>query len=167
MERKRIKKCFWVWQFEEEERWLNTMALEGWVLDRVGLFGYEFLRCEPGEYTVRLEMHDHDEAYLSFMAETGAEYVGRVMKWIYFRKKTELGQFELFSDLESRIAYLNQMCQMLRGVGLANLVIGLGNSFSPSNIGWLNLLCATLCMYALGRIEGKKEALEKDRLLME
>ena len=85
MERKRIKKCFWVWQFEEEERWLNTMALEGWVLDRVGLFGYEFLRCEPGEYTVRLEMHDHDEAYLNFMAETGAEYVGRIVKWVYFR----------------------------------------------------------------------------------
>jgi hypothetical protein len=31
----------------------------------------------------------------------------------------------------------------------------------------LNLLAATLLMYALGRIEGKKEALEKDRLLLE
>ena len=168
MERKRIKKCFWVWQFEEEERWLNTMALEGWVLDKVGFCRYEFVRCEPGEYTVRLEMRNHDEGYLSFMAETGAEYVGRVMKWIYFRKKTELGQFELFSDLESRIAYLNQMCQMLRGVGLANLVIGVVNTLNIAHpVTMVNLLCATLCMYALGRIEGKKEALEKDRLLME
>ena len=167
MERKIVKKWIWIWDFDKEEHWLNTMAQSGWVLDKVGFCRYEFVPCEPGEYTVRLEMRNHDEANLSFMAETGAESVGRVMKWIYFRKKTELGQFELFSDLESRIAYLNQMCQMLRGVGLANLVIGVGISFSPSHIGWLILLCATLCMYALGRIEGKKEAIERDRLLLE
>ena len=102
------------------------------------------------------------------MAETGAEYVGRVMKWIYFRKKTELGKFELFSDLESRITYLDNMCRMLRGVGIANLLIGLANSINPYvPLGWINLLAATLLMYALGRIEGKKEALENDRLLLE
>ena len=162
MERKRIKKCFWVWQFEEEERWLNTMALEGWVLDRVGLFGYEFLRCEPGEYTVRLEMHDHDEAYLNFMAETGAEYVGRIVKWVYFRKKAELGAFDIFSDLDSRLNHLKRIGTMLRGVGLAVLVIGLVPPRNP-----VCLIAGAVLMYALGRIEGKKEALEKDRLLME
>ena len=162
MERKRIKKCFWVWQFEEEERWLNTMALEGWVLDRVGFFGYEFLRCEPGEYTVRLEMHDHDEAYLNFMAETGAEYVGRIVKWLYFRKKTELGAFDIFSDLDSRLNHLKRIGTMLRGVGLAVLVIGLVPPRNP-----VCLIAGAVLMYALGRIEGKKEALEKDRLLME
>ena len=168
MERKIVKKWVWVWDFDKEERWLNTMAQSGWVLDRVGFCRYEFVPCEPGEYTVRLEMRNHDEAYLSFMAETGAEYVGRMMKWIYFRKKTEDGPFELFSDLESRISYLDKMCRLLRGVGLANLLIGLANSINPyATLGWVNLLCATLLMYALGRIEGKKEALEKDRLLME
>ena len=162
MERKRVKKCFWVWQFEEEERWLNAMALEGWVLDRVGFFGYEFLRCEPGEYTVRLEMHDHDEAYLSFMEETGAEYVGRIVKWVYFRKKTELGAFDIFSDLDSRLNHLKRIGTMLKGVGLAVLVIGLVPPRNP-----VCLIAGAVLMYALGRIEGKKEALEKDRLLME
>ena len=47
------------------------------------------------------------------------------------------------------------------------LLIGFVNSFSPSRFGWANLLCATLLMYALGRIHGKKEALEKERLLHE
>ena len=168
MERKIVKKWIWIWEFDKEERWLNTMAQSGWVLDKVGFCRYEFVPCEPGEYTVRLEMREHDEGYLGFMAETGAEYVGRMMKWIYFRKKTELGQFELFSDLESRIAYLDNMCRMLRGVGIANLLIGLANSINPYvPLGWVNLLAATLLMYALGRIEGKKEALEKDRLLLE
>lgn len=168
MERKIVKKWIWIWEFDKEEQWLNTMAQSGWVLDKLGFCRYEFVRCEPGEYTVRLEMREHDEAYLSFMAETGAEYVGRMVKWIYFRKKTELGPFELFSDMESRITYLEKMCRMLRGIGIANLVIGLGNSMNPVvPIGWVNLLAATLLMYALGRIEGKKEALQRDRLLME
>ncbi len=168
MERKIVKKWIWVWDFDKEERWLNTMAQQGWVLDKLGFCRYEFVRCEPGEYIVRLEMREHDEAYLGFMADSGAEYVGRMVKWIYFRRKAEYGPFDIFSDLDSRIAHLDRMCQTMKILGIANLVIGLANSLNPVvDFGWVNLLCATLLMYALGRIEGKKEALEKDRLLME
>ena len=168
MERKIIKKWIWVWDFDKEERWLNSMAQQGWVLDRLGFCRYEFVRCEPGEYIVRLEMREHDESYLSFMADTGAEYVGRMVKWIYFRRKAELGAFDIFSDLDSRLEHLKKISWMLRVVGIANLVIGLANSINPYvPLGWINLLCATLLMYALGRIEGKQEALEQDRLLME
>ena len=167
-ERKTIRKWMWVWEFDKEEQWLNTMAQSGWVLDGTGFCKYHFVRCEPGEYTVRLEMREHDEAYLHFMEETGAEYVGRVMNWIYFRKKTADGEFDIFSDIDSRVNHLNKICKMLTAAGFANLAIGLGNSFNPVlNIGWLNLLCATLLMYALGRIQGKKEALEQKRNLME
>ena len=168
MERKIIKKWIWVWDFDKEERWLNSMAQQGWVLDRLGFCRYEFVRCEPGEYIVRLEMREHDESYLSFMADTGAEYVGRMVKWIYFRRKAELGAFDIFSDLDSRLEHLKKISWMLRFVGIANLVIGLANSINPYvPLGWINLLAATLLMYALGRIEGKKEALERDRLLIE
>ena len=167
-ERMTVKKWIWVWDFDKEERWLNTMAQQGWVLDRLGFCRYEFIRCEPGEYTLRLEMREHDEGYLSFMADTGAEYVGRMVKWIYFRRKTELGPFDIFSDLDSRLEHLKRISGTLRVVGIANLVIGLANSLNPVvNMGWINLLCATLLMYALGRIEGKEETLERDRLLME
>ena len=165
--RKTIRKTFWVWSFEKEEDWLNEMAMNGWVLDRVGFCSYDFVKCEPGEYTVREEMHAFDETYVSFMEETGAEYIGRVFAWSYFRKKTADGPFDLFSDIDSRIGHLDKICKVLTIVGGANLAIGLMNSFSPSRMGWINLLCATLLMYALGRIQGKKEALEKERLLHE
>ena len=113
-------------------------------------------------------MREHDEAYLGFMADTGAEYVGRMVKWIYFRKRTELGRFDLFSDTESRIAHLDKMCRMLKIVGFANLLMGVVNTLNIAHpVTMVNLLAATLLMYALGRIEGKKEALEKDRLLIE
>jgi hypothetical protein len=86
--------------------------------------------------------------------------------WIYFRKKTEKGPFDLFSDIDSRISYMDRIGKMLAIVGGANLIIGLANSFER-RMGWLNLIVATLLMYALGRIHGKKEALVKERQLRE
>ncbi len=167
MESKTIRKWFWVWDFEKEEEWLNEMALNGWVLESVAFCSYHFVRCDPGEYSVRLEMHAYDEAYVDFMRETGAEYVGRMMMWIYFRKKTADGPFDLYSDIDSRIRHLDRIGRVLTILGIANLAIGIANTLNPMNVGWINLLCATLLMYALGRIHGKKEALEKERLLHE
>ena len=163
-----VHRWWFVWDFEKEEKWLNDMAAQGLALVSTGFLRYEFEPCEPGEYIVRLEMREHDEGYLSFMADTGAEYVGRMVKWIYFRRKAELGAFDIFSDLDSRLEHLKKISWMLRFVGIANLVIGLANSINPYvPMGWVNLLAATLLMYALGRIEGKQEALENDRLLIE
>ena len=165
--RKTVRKWVWVWDFEKEENWLNEMAMNGWLLDGIGFCTYYFVRCEPGEYSVRLEMRTYDESYVQFMEETGAEYVGRMMMWIYFRKKTADGAFDLFSDIDSRIRHLDRIGKMLSIIGGANLLIGIANTFSPARLGWINLLCATLLMYSLGRIHGKKEALEKERLLHE
>ena len=82
-ETRTMRRWFWVWDFEKEEEWLNEMALNGWVLAGVDFCTYHFVRCEPGEYTVRLEMHPADDAYIAFLEETGAEYVGRMLQWIY------------------------------------------------------------------------------------
>jgi hypothetical protein len=95
------------------------------------------------------------------------EYIGRVIQWIYFRRPSEEGPFDLFSDIDSRISHLNKIGRMLSVIGAANLLIGIMNVFSPARLGWVNLIAATLLMYALGRIHGKKEALEKARLLHE
>ena len=166
-ERKTVRKWFWVWEFEKEERWLNEMALSGWALTGVGFCSYTFEKCEPGEYTIRLEMHPSDPGYISFMEETGAVYLGRMVAWIYFRRRTEDGPFDIFSDIDSRIEHLRRIERVLKIIGLANLLIGSLNIINYSRMGVINLLCATLLMYGLGRIQGKKEALENDRLLRE
>ena len=167
METRTVRKWIWVWDFDREEEWLNDMALNGWVLESVGWCTYRFMRCEPGEYAVRLEMHPYDEAYIDFMRETGAEYIGRMIAWVYFRKKTSEGAFDLFSDIDSRIRHLDRIGKMLAAVGGMNLVIGLVNTFSPARMGSINLIVATLLMYALGRIHGKKESLARERTLHE
>ena len=79
-ERKKVWKWYWVWDFEKEERWLNQMAMEGWVLTEVGFANYTFERCEPGDYIIRLQMHNPDDEYLAFLEELGAEYIGRAVR---------------------------------------------------------------------------------------
>ena len=167
VERKTIHKWFWVWDFEKEERWLNEMAQNGWLLEGVGFAAYHFVKAEPGEYTIRLEMHPADEAYLDFLRSSGVEYIGRCFQWIYLRRPSAEGPFDLFSDIDSKIQHLDRIGKMLFLIGMANLLIGLVTVFNPSRIGWVNLLCCALLMYGLGRIHGKKETLELDRVLHE
>lgn len=166
METKKVTKWYWVWDYEKEELWLNAMAQEGWALQRVGFATYWFERTEPGEYIVRLECRKKDEGYVSFVTDMGAEYVGRIAMWVYFRRKTELGEFELNGDLDSRIEQLTTIGRMLLLVGIGNLLIGLSN-LRYNGIGVVNLICAGFLAYAYGRIRGKQDELQRERQLHE
>ena len=167
-ERKTVHRWIWVWNFDKEERWLNSMALSGWVLEKVGFCTYHFVHCAPGEYTIRMALFDLDSDYLAFVQETGAEYIGNLMKWQYFRKKAVDGPFELFSDLDSRLQHLKRINRMIGVIAAANIVIGIANSMGAAHsIAWINLLGASLLTYAMGRIHGKQESLETERLLHE
>lgn len=166
METKKVTKWFWVWDYEKEELWLNAMAQEGWALQRVGFATYYFEKTEPGEYVVRLECRKKDEGYVSFVTDMGAEYIGRIAMWVYFRRKSELGEFELNSDLDSRIEQLTTIGRMLLLVGVGNLLIGLSN-LRYNGIGVINLICAGFLAYAYGRIRGKKDELLRERQLHE
>ena len=166
METKKVIKWFWVWDYEKEELWLNAMAQEGWALQRVGFATYFFEKTEPGEYIVRLECRKKDEGYVSFVTDMGAEYIGRIAMWVYFRRKSELGHFELNSDLDSRIEQLNNMGRILLPIGILNLGIGLMN-LRYNGLGGINLICAGLLAYAYGRIQGKRDELQRERQLHE
>ena len=100
-ETKKIWKIFLVWNYDKEEEWLNEMAMNGWTLTAVGFCNYTFVKTEPGEYNIRMEMRPHDDGYLEFLRENVVEYVVRILQWHYYRKKTSLGPFELYSDIES------------------------------------------------------------------
>ena len=166
METKKVTRWYWVWDYEKEELWLNAMAQEGWTLQRVGFATYYFERTEPGEYIVRLECRKKDEGYVSFVTDMGAEYVGRIAMWVYFRRKAELGEFELNGDLDSRIEQLTTIGRMLLLVGIGNLLIGLSN-LRYNGIGVVNLICAGFLAYCYGRIRGKQDELQRERQLHE
>ena len=172
-ERKTIRKWFWVWDFEKEERWLNEMAAEGWSLVDVGFCKYTFERTEPNEYTIRIELKKPDDNYISFVEETGAEYIGKApASWLFFRKKNELGQFDLISGLDSKIQHLNGIYKLLLAIGAMNIFVGLSNSLNPSissisKLALVNLVCAMILMYGAGRVKGKIDYLESEREIRE
>ena len=159
--RKTIHKVYLAWDFKKEELWLNEMAAEGWALEHAAFCSYTFVRCEPGEYIIRMEMNA-DRDYRSFVEETGAEYVGGCVNWVYFRRKAELGSFDLFSDIDSRIAHLARIGKSLWLICLANLIIGVVNIIDGQTFSIVNLLA-----YGLGRIHGMNASLEEERALHE
>ena len=85
--RRTIRKLFWVWDFDQEEKWLNEMAAKGLRLVAVGFCRYVFEEGRPGEYHIRLELLENwptspeGARYIRFVEETGAEYIGSVMRW--------------------------------------------------------------------------------------
>ena len=172
MKKRTIRKWFWVWEFDREEKWLNDMARRGWVLDGVWFARYDFMESEPGEYTVRLEMLENPPAssegqdYIDFVEETDAEYIGNFAKWVYFRKKTADGAFDLFSDIDSRVKHLDRIMKMLVVIALINLGIGISN-LSFGGMGIINIACAALLGFAWMKIRQKKDALQKERALHE
>lgn len=167
IERKTVRRWIWIWDFEKEEQWLNTMAMEGWALDSVAFCTYRFVRCEPGEYIIRMEMRAPDGAYRSLVEDMGAEYIGRMSQFIYFRRAAALGAFELNSDIASRLAPFRRVDRILRVLGALNIALGTCNVLAGSRIACLNLLLGCLLMYGLGRVHGKVEQLKRDQLLFE
>lgn len=117
--RKIVHKNFFVWQADLEEKWLNEMSAQGWQLLSVALFRYEFEQGDKGEYCYRLELledwptHPNSMEYIRFVEETGAEFIGRVKRWVYFRKRTADGAFELFSDIKSQLTVNMRSVQLL------------------------------------------------------
>lgn len=130
--KKVLYRCFWIWQYEDEERWLNEMSEQGWNLKRVWPFRYEF---EQGgerqlyrlEYLPHFPGHPQSREYISFVEETGAKWVGSVKKWVYFSKPASEGAFDLFSNLDSRAAHLRRIDSLMRVCVILLLVCALFN----------------------------------------
>jgi len=110
-----IHKWFWAWDFEKEEKWLNTMSAQGLQLVAVGFCKYVFEEAIKGEYTYRLELLENSLSnaesisYIRFLEETDVEYIGSVIRWAYFRKKVTDGTFEIYSDIDSKIKHYKRI----------------------------------------------------------
>ncbi|MDR0625708.1 MAG: DUF2812 domain-containing protein [Bifidobacteriaceae bacterium] len=97
------------------ERWLNEQAAQGWAVVDCGPLRYGFERSTPGEYAVRCDFLPRPyfapdmQDYLTALVDSGAEIVAIAQDHcLIVRRRTALGPFELFSDLDSRIAYADR-----------------------------------------------------------
>jgi ABC-type maltose transport system permease subunit len=176
-----IHKVFFIWDFEKEEKWLNEMSAKGLQLHSVGFCTYVFDEGAPGEYTYRMEMlknrpgNADSVKYIKFVEETGAEHIGSLLKWVYFRKKSDQKGFDLYSDIDSRVAHLNRILSLVCVIMVALLLNSL-NQFRmwlDTGIG-LSLFTAVFsmafgifCCYGFARLNIKKQKLKREKVLHE
>lgn len=157
--RRTMHKWFFAWDFDKEEKWLAKMSARGLSLVGVGFCKYVFEDSAPDSYSVRLELlenhptHAESQQYIKFVEETGAEYIGSVMRWAYFRKRADSGEFKLYTDTQSRIKQLNGIITILCTALFANIfasainlhhgisLIISSSSFSLSGHFFIGMLC--------------------------
>lgn len=109
-----LKKIFL--DFEKEEVWLNSMCRKGYALCEVSKGYYYFETCEPGEYIYRIEFlkpetmnHTEKTTYIDFIKEMEIDHIASINRWQYFRRKAALGEFEIYSDLHSKIEHYKRI----------------------------------------------------------
>ena len=113
---------------EEMERYLNKMSHEGWQCCEIVRDELRFVRGEQDEYIYRVqyfyESRDGEkDDYLRTLGETGAALVGEYGEALILRKKTADGAFELYSDLDSKIAALEKRRSHYRSGMIGALVM--------------------------------------------
>ena len=129
-------KFFWLWQLPKEEAWINEMAEHGYGLVSTGRVTYEFEDIENGKYkykTLFLKGSFGSEKireFLKFMEEMDVHNAGHVSypghTVIYLRYDSSMNDFDVYSDLDSKIEYESALVSYLTFISLAcalNLVL--------------------------------------------
>lgn len=155
-----IHKCFWAWDFEKEEKWLNEMSAKGLQLVAVGFCKYVFEEGTRGEYAYRLELlkelpsHPESVSYIRFLEETGIEYIGSLLRWAYFRKKAADGEFEIYSDIDSKIKHYKRIMTLFLVVTPAVLSPGIINISNYLDRGFSTGLYSSIVSFIFASLLG-------------
>lgn len=133
-----VRKAYF--DYEKEEKWLNEMSAKGMALTDYSWCKYVFIEAPNNEYTYRIELlenlptHAESIAYIRFLEENGVECVATYSRWIFLRKKSSEGPFDIYSDIESKINHYKRIFVSWNTVmwiefmaGLINLIMGIVN----------------------------------------
>ncbi|HOX65043.1 MAG TPA: DUF2812 domain-containing protein [Thermotogota bacterium] len=139
-----MKRAIWrlYLNFEKEEKWLNEMATAGWMLTDYSWCRYVFEEGREGEYVYRIELlknlptYPLSQKYLRFLEEAGIEYVAYYARWVYLRKKTADGPFDLYTDLESKIAHYRRVLRYWHVFAGIEMTTGLSSCAPALNAWW-------------------------------
>lgn len=116
------------WDYEKEEKWLNEMSAKGMALADYSWCRYVFTKASNNEYIYRLELLEHlpshaeSAAYIRFLEESGIECIATYWRWIFLRKKSSEGPFDIYSDIESKIKHYGRVSALFGTIGAINLV---------------------------------------------
>lgn len=110
-----MKRFRMFFRFDKEEKWLEEMAGNGWLLCGKGLC-YEFLRCTPDRCTIRVDYREFKnrgefEDYKAMFEDSGWKHLAgsRGSGTQYFLKLSDCGTEDIFSDGMSRAGRYKRM----------------------------------------------------------
>ena len=170
---------------EREEAWLEDVSSYGYHLVKPGSYWRRFLfeECAPGEYIHRVVMlknkpeSSESKQYIEFVEETGAEYVGSRRNLAYFKKPAAMGDFVLFSDIDSQVDHLNRSIRMNRHVlalfsilffiCIIPTVFFLSDRFIMWQCSFFLLLVTVFLLYGNIKLSSRKRKMEVERTLHE
>lgn len=134
---------------ERIEEQANRMAKEGWILEKFGSLFSTYRRGKAGEYEYRVQVKEAGMdrlVYTAELAEFGIEEVGSVGDLLILRKSSDGTPFELYSNLDSRIAQQKKAVRYLRK--------GLIMSFFWGSMMLMNVLTTLMNANVIGRYAG-------------
>ena len=134
---------------EQIEEQANRKAKEGWLLEKFGSLFSTYRRGKAGKYEYRVQVKEAGMdrlTYVAELAEFGIEEVGGVGDLLVLRKKSDGAPFELYSDINSRIAQQKKAVRYLRG--------GLIASFFWGSMMLMNVLTTLMNANVIGRYAG-------------
>ena len=112
---------------DKETEWLNSMAAEGWAMKKFFAGFYTFEKCQPGQYIYQVDFGERfgavTDEYREFMEDTGAELVQSWGFWIFLRKPSADGPFELYTDVDSSIEHYMKIRNMFWAVTLFEVIM--------------------------------------------
>lgn len=98
---------------DTEQDWIMKMSNQGWAFQKFFLGVYTFKPSKPGEYIYQIDLLDdwsgNKKDFSEFMEDSGVEVVGQWYRWVYLRKKSADGPFEMYTDIDSKIMQYERM----------------------------------------------------------
>ena len=105
---------------DKETQWLDQMADEGFALKSFFAGLYIFETCEKGEWQYQIDIgkgfFSVNREYAQFMEEMGVEIVQAWGPWVILRRHRAEGEFQLYSDVDSRIEHYKKILLMFKMV---------------------------------------------------
>lgn len=137
--KRKTTKCRAYLTIDREEKFLNEMCQKGWKPVKIilGAF-FKFERCQPGEYIARVttsmkpgsagSSKEKRESMIEFLTDSGAEIIPErfnvdIKTRIYAVRPSNLGEFEINTDIESLIADYTARRRYHRNWSIAAAVI--------------------------------------------
>ena len=121
---------------DKETQWLNEMSQKGWAM--TGFFAgfYRFEPCEKGKYTYQIDFGNEffsvSDDYRELMSDSDIEIIQSWGFWVFLRKLSSEGEFQLYTDVDSQIEHYKKIRNMFKAVTVLELICLFIELFSAS-----------------------------------